>query len=266
MLTYNVPVAMMNSYSNGELIVRSRHPRELVEAVCQVDENRLFRVDLVELTEDAGALTDLPASLPVGIVMGDKFEDLGALYAFQDLAANRPVIMELSVTPGFNKAVKAAVSLGFGVRLQGGQPDESLVEELKSALEFYLHHTMVDQPIEFFHGLLIAFYDESPRTMWHIQFEDPSVDRYVTDEGALVLSDRLRSMPMPDGECTFLDDLKLELLTERGECSTCPFFVNCAGYFKVPERSYSCKHVKELLGMIKDAAKQLRIEFGEGQT
>jgi hypothetical protein len=266
MLTYNIPAAMVDSYKDCNLIIRSSDPRELARVGSNVEEEALIRVDLLGLHDDVESLADLPPSVPIEIVLGDAVDELGALYSFQGLGKNRPVSINMNVIPGFQKAVKVAVSLGFGASLEVTQPDQALIDEMKSSLEYYLHNTMVDQPVEFFHSLLIAFYDESPRTMWNIQFEDPQYDRYVTDGGALVLSHRLSDVHMPEGESDFLDQLRLDLLAEKGECSICPFFRNCVGYFKLPDRSYSCTHVKELLQMMKEAGKELRTEFAKEQT
>jgi hypothetical protein len=84
----------------------------------------------------------------------------------------------------------------------------------------------------------------------------------VKDDGTTVLSDRLDFLEMPEEADSFLGDLRLRLLSERGECSVCPFFVNCVGYFKFPDDKYSCEGVKELLGAVKKASVELRREFG----
>ncbi len=266
MLTYNIPAAMAKSYTDCNLIIRSHDPEELVRVSSRVNGEALCRVDVLGLQANVEALAELSPSVPIEIVVPGAVEDLGALYGYQSVAKNHPVSINLKVVPGFYKAIKVAVSLGLAVMLEVTQPDRSLVDEMKMAQEYYLHNSMVDRPVEFFHSLLIAFYDESPRTIWNIQFEDPEYDRYLTDEGKLVLSGRLKDVAMPEGESDFLDEWRLSLLTEQGECSTCPYFLNCVGYFKYPDKSYSCTHVKRLLRIMKEAGRELRAEFAKEQS
>jgi len=262
MLIYNVPATLAHSYADRNIIIRSPDSETLAEIVSGWTGDNLHGIQLLGLSGQAEPLRNLVRPVPVEIVLHEQMDEYGLLYAFHDLGEAHPICANLTVTPGFQKAVKVAVSLGFAVRLQVTQPDRDLVEEMKSVLEYYLHQTTVDQPVQFFHGLLVALYDESAENLWNIQCEDPSLDRYVTATGEVVLSRRLDFLAMPDGESTFLDDLRLELLTERGECSTCSFFTNCIGYFKFPDRKYSCTYVKELLTILKEAGSELRQQFG----
>jgi hypothetical protein len=65
--------------------------------------------------------------------------------------------------PGFGNVVKLAVSLNCAVKIEGGQPDESLVAELQRLARFYLHQSTVSEPIEFFHSLFLAMYHHGVR-------------------------------------------------------------------------------------------------------
>jgi hypothetical protein len=266
MLTYNVPASRIESFSNGNLIVRSRQPAELERASVKVNKERLSAIQLMCPTSDVEPLLNVDTSVPLIIDFADDSEDLAVLYALSDLAREHPVSASVEVAPGFEKIVKVAVSLGFAVALEPHQPEGALVDEMESTLDYYLHNTTVDQPIEFFHSLLVAFYDKSLRSLWNIQYEDPSLDRYITDDGHEVISNRLSSIPVSGDAADFLDDLRLELLSEQGECSTCPFFVNCQGYFKFPDRSYSCSRIKGLLQTLKNAGHELRKEFARVQS
>ena len=196
MLTYNIPAAMANSYTDHNLILRSKDPEELVRVASQTDQEAIVRLDVLGLQADAAPLTGIAPAIPIEIVQMGEIQELGALYAFQDLGKSHSVSINIEAVPGFHKAVKVAVSLGYGVSLEVTGPEPALIDEMKTSLEFYLHNSMVDRPVEFFHSLLIAFYDESPRTIWNIQFEDPEYDRYVTDTGELVLSSRLKDLPI----------------------------------------------------------------------
>ena len=56
---------------------------------------------------------------------------------------------------------------------------------------------------------------------------------------------------------SFLENLH-KLLVEEGECNTCKFINICYGYFKWPQKEYSCENVKALLKTVKEAADELR--------
>lgn len=262
MLIYNVPTAKIASYADQTLIIRSPDTYELAEIVMGWRGDNLHGIQVLGVSGEAKPLTRVGRSVPVEIVLRDHMDEYGKLYGFHDLGELHPICATLTVVSGFQKAVKTAVSLGFAVRLEVTQPERELVEEMKSVLDYYLHQSTVDQPIQFFHGLLVAFYDRSPETLWSIQCEDPYVDRYVTEVGKVILSPRLDYLSMPDDKTTYLDELRLELLSGGGECSTCEYFTNCVGYFKLPDRNYSCTHVKELLSLIKEAGGHLREQFG----
>jgi len=48
---------------------------------------------------------------------------------------------------------------------------------------------------------------------------------------------------------------------ESEECPDCEFLPHCRGYFKWPERDYSCKGVKEIFRTLKNAAKGLKKDY-----
>jgi hypothetical protein len=197
----------------------------------------------------------------IDLVVDDPRE-FSLLYKHVELYRSHPVRVTVATTPGFLKAVRLAMSLGLPVKLDVVQPVRSVVDELLELLDHYLHHTTVSQPIDFFHGLLMAFYRDNTSTLWEIQEEDPGMFRYITDSGDMVISRRLSTSLDPASADSFLTVLKTNLL-EQSECSECPFFGNCAGYFKLPNTSYQCNDVRELLTVIKNAASELRRDYEE---
>lgn len=134
---------------------------------------------------------------------------------------------------------------------------------LEAALNRYLHDATVASPVEFFHSILLAFcHDDTMLSLWTIQDEDPERNRYVTEDGRVVLSDRLR-IEMPDSPGDFLDDYRHQLLSEQGECSICRYFTNCVGYFKFPDRGYSCKAVRNIFQHLKHASNEIKAFHAE---
>jgi hypothetical protein len=144
-----------------------------------------------------------------------------------------------------------------------GQPEPEAIEEMLGVLDFYLHHSSVAQPIEYFHTSLGSFYDRAPVTLWDVQEEDPAYVRQVTDEGRETIARRLVSESVTGEIDYFASDLWASLLTQRSECCSCEFFGNCGGYFKFPDMDYDCDGVKTVFRALKDAADELRRDLSE---
>jgi len=51
-------------------------------------------------------------------------------------------------------------------------------------------------------------------------------------------------------------------LSEAGEeCRYCEFLSHCRGYFKWPERDYSCEGVRRIFRTLKNAAQELKRDY-----
>jgi hypothetical protein len=263
MTLYNVPFELVSSPNYGEVIVRSSDPGELLECSKKLPPEKLAGIQLMSLRGDVGALWDIDRTVPVELVLSDIQQDFPLLYKFRGLKVSHPIWVEIPASPGLGKASRVAAALGFGVSFQATQPHPDVVAEMAAVLDFFLHNSTVTAPIEFFSGLLAAFLHDRATTIWRIQNEDPQMHRYVTESGDLLLSKRLPGLLLPEKNESFLQDLKMDLLSEMGECSACEFFAHCSGYFKLPERNYSCKDIKELLNVLKDASAELGRDLGK---
>jgi hypothetical protein len=156
------------------------------------------------------------------------------------------------------KAVKVAQALNFSVKLEVGQPEATLFDELLALAEYYLRGSTVSRPIEPFHSLFLSFFSGNATNLWGLQGEDPAVDRYMTDDGKVAFSKRLVSLGIPENQFEgFLEEF-MSACRDDAECSACDFFDRCEGYFKVPDKNYQCEHVKQLFALLKEAAMELR--------
>jgi hypothetical protein len=151
-----------------------------------------------------------------------------------------------------------AGALRFPVKLEVGQPEPDTIEALQSVLDFYLHHTSVSQPVEFFHTSLMSFYNRNPVTLWDVQEEDPAYVRYVTDDGRETIARRPVGVRVTGDLGSFVAALQQAMLAERGECGDCEFLAHCGGYFKWPRKDYGCSGVKTLFHTLRDAGEALR--------
>ena len=254
--TYNVPLALIDSYPDRPLIVRATDPAAVVQHLSPQHMSRLVALQLLDISADLQELEEWHPGLPIEVVLGDPEGEVMKLYRLCRLQRTHPVRVVVPIVPGFSKAVRVASFLQLPVKLEGAQPDARLIEELSETLDFFLHNNAVSQPIEYFSGLLTTVIHKHPVTLWDIQEEGPSLVRYVDDSGTETLA--RRPFTVPDGDLrTFRFDLTKRVLSPEAECSSCEFFLNCGGYFKWPNPDYSCEGIKRVFRRLRDAALEL---------
>ncbi len=248
----------MDAYRERKTIVRTYDPSEITKIVSDAVPDGLSYVTILSLGGAIDTLKDWVPGIPIDLVVRDPHEDLPLLYRYAPLLSAHPIRVSVPLVPGFGAIVKLAASLNFSVKVEGGQPDQALTEEMLRIAHYYLHRTTVTEPIEFFHSLFLAFYQQDPVTLWAIQEEDPGLDRYVSDQGVETMAGRLAGVEIPHEVSSFVRRLRSELPAEKDECAGCEFLVNCQGYFKWPRSEYRCEGVKTLLRTLRDAAGELR--------
>lgn len=257
-LTYNLPAHRLPDQRAGRRIVRADDPAALIAALEPEDPERVIAIQLLALDSDSEPLNAWAPGLPVELVMRDPVAEFPLLYRHTNLLDNHPVRVAIPVAPGFGKAVKVAVALDFAVRLEPGQPDPALIEELTAVLEFYLRQPTVAQPVEYFHSTLLGFYHEEPVPLWAILDESPDRLRFIADEGAESLTGRLAGSEFTVAAEADLPTWIDQALATAAECRACPFLESCGGYFKWPRRDYDCAGVKRVFALLQDAAAELR--------
>jgi hypothetical protein len=197
------------------------------------------------------------SKIPLDVVLGNPASEFSDLYRLVDVCAVRDVRVSIPAAPGLFKAVKLATSLGLPIRVLPGQPTAEVLSELSDILEFYLHGTMVEAPVEFFHSLLASACGASSGSIWTIVEEDPAAFLHYDDQGNPRLPRSSRRPGNALWPAEFVES-HFKSLVERGaECATCPWSGVCRGYFKWPEPSYSCAQVKQLFSRIAAAANEI---------
>jgi len=264
-VAYNIPTSQVGAYKGHALIVRSRDPLEWLQALPDDTLADVPYLQLHSLSADLEPLLHWGEGVPIELVVQDPTAEFPLLYACTKLLDRHPVRVSIPLRPGFGQAVKLAVSLQFGVQLRVTLPDSIPIDELNQILNFYLHHATASQPIDFIHSLFFAFHDEEPVTLWEIQEEDPALFRCVDDQGKEHLPGRLAQMEFGGNKARFLDEFKTVVLAQESECSGCPFFRNCAGYFKWPDPDYRCDGVKSLFRLLQHAAAELKKDLEQYQ-
>jgi hypothetical protein len=259
-LVYHLPISLWGGYRTRRVVLQAETTLELAEhwlpeAGDCVEYVRIF-------SPQGGAATRLPGdpSFPLDLYLRRPSEELGVLYEYSPLLRNRALRVSLPLVPGFSKAVKLGAALGYAVCLLPLQPDESLRRELLETLAFYLHHHSVQEPVEFFQGVLKAFFQNEPLTIWQVLEEDPARDRYVGPDGRENSGQRLSLLPPDTPPGNLISAFLKGLLAEGWECAGCEFRPVCQGYFKWPEREYVCHVPRAVFTALRQAAAELAAE------
>ncbi len=255
-IIYNVPDALLEKYRGRRLIVRTHDPSQLVEKLSGEDLERVLYLQLLSLDAEIDGLARWEHAIPIDLAALNQETDLPLLYRFSPLLDRRPIRVSVPAAPGFSRPAKLAVSLNFAVKLEVSQPGDALIEEMLHFANYYLHQSTVSRPVEFFHSMFLAFYHNTPTTLWDIQEENPFLMRCVTDQGEEVLSRRLA-----EAGCDisfFTEESNGKLAALKGACTGCEFVEYCSGYFKWPRRDYCCDGVKTIFRSLKTAAGELR--------
>jgi len=258
-LIYNIPAPLFGAYRGRRVIVRSHDPSELTDCISQLDPQDVLYAQLLSLDVDVTPLTNWEHSVPLDLVMRRPADEFPLLYRCSTLLDKHEIRATIPVTDGFADAVRLALALHYSVKLEVAQPDQEQIEELSKVLDLYLHRSTVSQPVEYFHSIFLSFFHQEPSSLWFIQEEDPEQIRFVSDDGAEQLSKRLNGLPFQHQ--SGLRPGEQGLGDEKSECDDCEFFDRCGGYFKWPDKNYSCEGVKTLFGTLRVAAAELRSDL-----
>lgn len=266
---YSIPLTQLDAYRGRGLILRSADPEALLAGLAAEDLDQLAYIQLCALPYDAHCLIHWAEGLPIELLLEDPAADFARLYQYAKLGDNHPVRVASPVEPGFENAVKLALSLQFAVRLQIGQPEPRLIEALARLLDDYLRKPSIAQPIEPFHSLLFGLCHREPISLWAIQEEDPALVCYVDGQGIERMPGKLANAdagPASSSEAArflahWVERWGEGLLVDGAECAECAFFSCCRGYFKWPRRDYDCGGVKTLFATLQQAADELRADL-----
>jgi hypothetical protein len=255
-ILYNVPAGLRLD-DGRKVILRTSDPAKLPNALANYAPEDVAWVELTTVPATADELDSWPEGIPIDIILPEPASTFPTLYRCAALVGRHPVRVSMPAEAGFGKAAKLSVSLQFAVKLDVGQPERPMVDELLDVLDLYLHKSTVAQPIEFFHSILFAFLQNEPVSLWQIAEEDPRAFRFITDSGVETMCGRLAGVPLGDDPGGFVERFKSSQLRVGSECGDCRFFDLCGGYFKWPDRSFRCDGVKEMFQTLQESAVQL---------
>jgi hypothetical protein len=253
----SIPVALVGSCPDGELILRIAEPAAMSVLFESGMPERIAYIQVNGAAPDLAPLADWGEGVPIDLVLRDPAAELPWLYRAMPLLERHPVRVTIPLVAGLARAVRLAVSLGLPARLVGHQPVSAAVDEAREALRGYLHNPTVAQPVEPFHGLLFGLIHgrgtEGPVRLWTLMECDPE-EVQVLDEAGVVVPDAA-----PPSVAVFRD----ALLAGGAECNGCAWFPFCEGYFKWPRTDYDCTGVRSILDELAAAAAELRAGLAE---
>jgi hypothetical protein len=196
------------------------------------------------------------SDIPLDLILADPSAEFSELYKLVDVSALHDVRVTIQARPGLLKAVKLAAALRFPIRLLPGQPKADVLAEIKQALDFYLHDPAVEAPVEFFHSWIARTRGAEVGSLWMILEEDPAAYLQYNVDGQTKLpsSGTVGSTDLPT---EFVENHLKSLIEQGAECATCPWQQSCRGYFKWPDRGYSCQGIKDLFSVIQVAADEM---------
>jgi hypothetical protein len=209
---------------------------------------------------DSDAWTEAAHSgsdISLDLILDDPSSEFPELYKLVDVSAVHDVRVTIQARPGLLKAVKLAAALRFPIRLLPGQPQADVLAELKQALDFYLHDPAVEAPVEFFHSWIARTRGADVGSLWMILEEDPAAYLQYDINGQTKLPSSGATGSTENLPAEFVENHLKSLLEQGAECATCPWQQPCRGYFKWPDRAYSCQGIKDLFSVIQAAADEM---------
>jgi hypothetical protein len=263
LMIYTIPLELVPSYKDRDIVVRSADAGALVNAAQKDSDKRIKRVQLLNPRRGVEKLSLLPGSMPIDLCLAEAGALNGLSSEWTKLARSHALRLVVPVIPGFGNLMKAALRAGLRVKLEIDQPDNESVDELMDGFIFFTQELDVKEPVDLFFGLFRSFFTKQVESLWKIQEESPLSSRYVTNAGAETISKRLESIDLPGDLSTFLADHKLKLFVNKEECCSCRFFDRCEGYFKVPRPGYSCFDIKRFFELVSGMAGELRADLAQ---
>jgi hypothetical protein len=263
-----LPAALAEGRTDGPFVAVVR-TRDELSRWLERPLDRLQWIQAEELAGDAEAWALAAhgnSEIPLDVILSNPASEFSDLYRLVDVCAVRDVRVSMPALPGFLKALKLAVSLQLPARILPGQPNLAALKELMEALKLYLHESMVEAPVEFFHSLLAAMCGAEKGSLWMILEEDPAVFRHYDTEGLPILPGVGKPCGPEFSPATWVTDRFQTLIDQGAECATCPWSQACVGFFKWPDPAYSCAGVKQLFSELKAAAVGIGQDLASRET
>jgi hypothetical protein len=269
----SIPARLTGDVDCENLVVRSADCDEIASA-CKTLGDRVKGVELEGLREDLSSLSALPLGLPVRIKLHPG--DAPHLYTNTWLGDRFTLEALMDVDKGLLHGAKIATSIMVPVTLNLEEISDT--GELMSALDFYLHDTHVQVPVEFFHSMITACLRGEPVALLDLYPESPVEFLHVDESGRVSASARLARAGRflgtisgglkIDEESQLYKDLlhrKKNLVLSGSKCVSCEGFGLCEGYLRFVDTNFDCDPIMEVFSAIKATAKEIADDLAKAE-
>jgi hypothetical protein len=269
----SIPARLSVDIDSPNLAIRSESCEDIAIA-CKTFGERVKGVELEGLAEDLHSLSSLPLGLPVLIKLHPR--DASHLYTNAWLADRFALEALMDIDKGLLKGVKTAASAMVPVTLNLEELSDA--GELMSVLNYYLHDTHLQVPVEFFHSMLSAYLRGTTAALTDIYSESPTEYLYVDRSGRVTASERLAragrffgtvsgGLKIDEKSQLYRDllDRKKHLVLSGSKCVSCERFDLCKGYLRFVDANFDCDPFLEVFGEIKAKAKEIADDLAKAE-
>ena len=269
----SIPPGLAAEVDSPGIVLRSAICEDIVNAYKTVGD-RVKGVELDGLSGNLHSLSDLPLQLPVRAKIHPK--DAAHLYTNTWLVDRFSLEALMDVDKGLLQGVRIAASAMVPVSLNVEEMSDT--SELMSVLNYYLHDTHVQVPIDFFHSMISARLRGSALALQNLYPESPAEFLYVDNFGRVTASARLARAGkffgkvsgglQIDEECDAYKELvnrKKDLVLSGSKCVSCESFDLCGGYLRFVHSSFDCGPLIEIFDAIKVNAREIADDIAKAE-
>ncbi|MGO9569501.1 MAG: hypothetical protein ACLP5H_18375 [Desulfomonilaceae bacterium] len=269
----SIPARLAVDVDCENLVVRSGSCDDVASAYKALGD-RVKGVELEGLGEDLSSLSALPLGLPVRVKLHPG--DAPHLYTNTWLVDRFSLDVLMDVDKGLLHGVKIVTSTMVPVTVNIEVVSDT--GELMSALDYYLHDTHVQVPVEFFHSMITACLRGETVALLDLYPESPAEFLYVDESGRVSASARLAragrflgtvsgGLKIDEESPLYIDLLhrKKNLVLSGSKCVACQRFDLCEGYLRFVDTNFDCDPFLEVFGAIKDTAKEIADDLARAE-
>lgn len=269
----SIPAGLDVDVECENLVVRSGSCEEIVSAYETLGE-RLKEVELEGLGENIHSLLALPLGFPVVLKLHPG--DAPHLYTNTWLGDRFSLEVLMDVDNGLLQGVKTVTSAMVPVTMNLEEMSDSA--ELMAVLNYYLHDTHVQVPVEFFHSMISSCLRGASVALSDFYPESPSQFLYVDESRRVTASARLAragkffgtvagGLKIDEASQLYKDllDRKKNLVLSGSECIACEGFDLCGGYLRFVDTDFDCDPFLEVFREIKAKAKEIADDLARAE-
>ncbi len=261
----NVPAVLSDKIDSDRIIIRSGSCKEIVRA-CGELRDRIIGVELEGLNDDLSPLSALPQGL--SLVLKLHPDQAAGVYTSTWLSDRFSLAVLMEADKGLSEGVKIVTSAQVPVVISlDALSDDS---ELMSVLDYYLHSTHLQVPVEFFHSMFTARVRGMTSSLTELYPESPDQFLYIDESGQVTASARFarageffgsitRGVRIDDQSSLYnmLLNPKKSLFLSGSSCVACEAFDVCTGYLRMVDTTFDCAKLLQVFDVIKAKAKEI---------